>query len=654
MCGIAGIYNHRLNISHHGGTLKSMLARISHRGPDECGILTSSHMMMGNVRLNIIDLEGGTQPICDQTERYWVVLNGEIYNYIELRAELEKAGFHFQTHSDTEVLVQSYRRWGKECLKKLNGQFAFAIWDKESGDLFLARDRVGIRPLYYTFHNGTFLFASEIKALLQFPGFSPDINIRAIQQIFTFWAPLSPNTAFEQVYEVPPAHYMILKKGKPTIEKYWELSFSSTPEISLTRAMEEFEALLHDAVKLRLRSDVPVAAYLSGGIDSTATTHFIKAIQPDNLQTFSVGFQEDQYDETSYQNEASRYLGTHHTSFTCNNQDIARYFAKTIWHTEVPILRTAPVPMYFLSRLVRDHGIKVVVTGEGADEMLGGYNIFKETMIRQFWSKYPDSRYRPLLLKKLYPYIPYISNANPAMLKMFFGYQLESTASPFYSHLIRWNNTSRLINYLSPERLNGTAHYRPQQDIHPKLPEGFTSWNPLAKAQWLEINLFMSAYLLSSQGDRMAMANSVEGRYPFLDHRLMEFCASLPEHFKLNGLTEKYLLKKIMTRKIPDSIVKRSKQAYRAPISFMINNRDSSEMIQYALSPSKIGQFQLFDSKAVEKLKHKYARGTNISEIDNMALIGVVSSQMLFEQYISNHSKAEKPPARLIKKHIQK
>jgi asparagine synthase (glutamine-hydrolysing) len=654
MCGIAGIYNHLPGSEAQSDILKQMLAQIHYRGPDECGILSAGNVTMGNVRLNIIDLAGGTQPISDQSGNYWIVFNGEIFNYLELREELENKGLRFTTKSDTEVLVQLYALYGTRCLEKLNGQFAFAIWDKKSGELFLARDRVGIRPLYYSWQKGTFLFGSEVKAILEHPDVKPEINVKALRQIFTFWAPLTPGTIFNNIYELPPGHFMLVKNKKTEIKRYWELDYSKTIDYSLPEAMEKFEEIFNDAVKLRLRSDVPVAAYLSGGIDSTVTTRFIKDIQPQNLQTFSIGFEEAQFDETNYQDEASRYLQTDHKRFICNNKDIGEYFSKVIWHAEVPVIRTAPAPMYFLSRLVRENDIKVVITGEGADEMLAGYNIFKEAIIRQFWAKDPDSRLRPLLLKKLYPYIPYIRNASPGMLKMFFGYQLNETNSPFYSHLIRWNNTSRIGNYLSKDSLNGFGQYDPVDDVNALLPANFNQWTQLSKAQWLEINLFMSGYLLSSQGDRMAMANSVEGRYPFLDHRLIEFSASIPDKFKLNGLTEKYLLKKVMLGKLPERIVKRPKQAYRAPISHMINGAGSSEQIRNILSTDKVKSFGLFDPGKVDGLKQKYSVGKNISEIDDMALIGMISTQLLYDQFIRNNDQNKADVSVLnVKKHVK-
>ena len=641
MCGIAGIYSSSRDLVPYRSSLKDMMWQIRHRGPDESGVLSSQKILMGSVRLNIIDLRNGTQPLSDESGRFWVVFNGEIFNYLELKQELTSRGYRFRTESDTEVLVNLYAEEGPGCLEKLNGQFAFAIWDKHQQKLFMARDRVGIRPLYYTRQNGMWVFASEIKALLAVPGIQARVNPQALRQLFAFWTPLSPNTMFEGIYEVPPAHYMILQGDNVVLEKYWDLRYSEQGPRSAERAADEFRELFHDAVKIRLRSDVPVAAYLSGGIDSTATTSFIKEIQPRNLETFSIGFDEADYDETHYQEEASRYLDTRHNRVMCSNKDIVRNLARVVWHTESPLLRTAPVPMYLLSRLVHRHGIKVVITGEGADEMLAGYNIFKETAIRHFWSKQPHSQLRPLLLKKLYPYIPYIQNANPGILKMFFGQNLQDTDSPFYSHQIRWNNTARIKHYLSTSMVHSYDRNDPREDLAKSLPESFDRWTPLAKAQWLESHLFMSGYLLSAQGDRMAMANSVEGRYPFLDHRIMEYAASLPSRLKLNGLNEKYLLKKVMAKRIPENIIKRSKQAYRAPIASLFNGSDTPESIRSILSPDRIQQSNMFDSQAVEGLKKKYTEGKNISETDDMALIGIISSQLFYEQFIQPKGRVE-------------
>ena len=426
--------------------LTRMLTRIRHRGPDESGIYLSEKIGLGSVRLSIIDLATGTMPLSNEDDSLWIVYNGEIFNFIELREELITLGYQFKTTSDTEVILHLYHQYGTDFLQKLNGQFAIAIWNKKSEELFLARDRVGIRPLFYTDVNGAFVFASEIKAFLEYPEIQLNLSPKVLAQYFTFWTSLTPNTAFENVFEVPPGTYMIINSKGITKKTYWELPVCKPEDYEyreIDSAKKAFEELFLDAVKLRLRADVPIAAYLSGGLDSSVTTSFIKSITSDNLHTFSIGFKDKNFDESEFQNEAAHYFKTQHHAVTCGDSEIADQFQDTVYHTEAPLLRTAPVPMQILAKNVRRHHIKVVITGEGADELLGGYNIFKEAQIRHFWAKQPDSKIRPLLLKKLYPYLPQLSKSNPTVLKMFFGYKLDQTDSPVYSHLLRWHNTSQ-------------------------------------------------------------------------------------------------------------------------------------------------------------------------------------------------------------------
>ena len=638
MCGIAGFYQFQDNNDVRISTLRKMLTRIKHRGPDESGIYLSKNIGLGSVRLSIIDLSTGTMPLSNADNSLWIVFNGEIFNYIELREELATKGHTFRTHSDTEVIVHLYEEYGPDFVNKLNGQFAIAIWDKEKQELFLARDRVGIRPLYYTEIGETFVFASEIKSMLEFPAVKLKISPKAITEYFTFWTSLSPSTAFDGVYEVPPGTYMTISEKGIKTKTYWELPICKPNEYKYTNfkeAAKEFETLFSDAVKLRLRADVQVAAYLSGGIDSSVTTSFIKDISPDNLRTFSIGFTEKDYDESSYQNIAAEYFKTEHSSISCSPQDIAENFKDVVWHSEAPLLRTAPTPMSLLAKSVRDQNIKVVITGEGADELLGGYNIFKETKIRRFWAKDPQSKYRPLLLKKLYPYLPQMKNANSNVLKMFFGYKLSETSSPVYSHLLRWNNTSRIKNYLTQEYKDAIGDYDPISTIEQKLGNKLNGYDSLTKAQWIELNLFMSGYLLSSQGDRMGMANSIEGRYPFLDHRLIEFCMSLDPDLKLNGLNEKYLLKKLMKGRLPDSILNRPKQAYRAPIRSTFISDSLPEYLKEMLSDKQIKDSGIFNPEHVSMLLEKMRTKNQVSEVDNMALTAILSTQILHDLFIN-------------------
>lgn len=638
MCGIAGIYTLAGRLQNPEVLLTNMLARIQYRGPDESGIYVNSHVALGSVRLSIIDIQSGQQPFSSPDGKYRIVFNGEIFNYIELKNELRQLGYHFRTESDTEVLLTAFIAFGKDCLSKLNGQFAFAIWNNEKKELFLARDRVGIRPLFYTQTRENFLFGSEIKTLFEHPDVMADFDPVSLGQVFTFWTTLTPATVFKNIFELPPGHFMWVKGNKAYPEKFWALRFPDSNgdqfKGTFQEAKEELQKILTDSVRIRLRADVPVAAYLSGGLDSSATTSLIKEVEPETLQTFSIGFEDNEFDETAYQQEVSNHLNTRHTAFTCTREDIATYFPQVVWHSEIPILRTAPVPMFCLSKKVRESNIKVVITGEGADEMLAGYDIFKEAIIREFWSKQPDSKYRPLLLQKLYPYLAQFQGKNKAMLKFFFGYQLEQTDSPFYSHILRWKNTSNLQNFFSDDLKGYIAGYDYLEAAASLLPEGFSGYSRLSKAQWLESLIFMSGYLLSSQGDRVAMANSVEGRYPFLDFRVIEFAASLPPGFKMQGLNEKFILKRMMDKRLPESVLKRPKQAYRAPIAGSFLSTTGRDYVTDLLSESSISKSGLFSVSAVDKFIKKISSGEMVTEMENMTLAGILSSQILYHQYI--------------------
>ncbi len=638
MCGVAGIIDYRgkTNTVNAVGT---MLRSFSHRGPDESGIYHSPTTTIGSVRLSIIDLQTGQQPLSDISGRYWIVFNGEIFNYIELREDLEKKNVRLKTKSDTEVLVNLFAMYGKNCLNMLNGQFAFAIWDKQKEEIFLARDRVGIRPLFYTVNDSAFYFGSEIKAIFRNREVRRELDPQSLSQIYTFWTALTPGTAFKDIFELSPGHFMTFSRNGIRTEKFWDLNIGPERRAqSLPEALEQFNELFTSAVRIRLRADVEVAAYLSGGLDSTTTVAYIRDIEPGILNTFSIGFEDKDFDESKYQDEAVRYLDTNHQSITCSSKEIAEAFPKVVWHSETPLTRTAPTPMLILSKLVRDNNIKVVITGEGSDEILAGYDIFREAVIRQFWSRQPGSSIRPMLLKRIYPDIPHLRNASPNILKMFFGYKLEDTGNPLYSHLLRWNNSNHIKKHFSDSIKASVNGYDPLEDLAGKLPQDFDNWSTLAKAQWLETTVFMSGYLLSSQGDRMAMANSVEGRYPFLDYRVIEFCSSLPDRLKLNGTNEKYLLKKLMTGRIPDSIVKRPKQPYRAPISSVFLAKDRPDYVSELLSERMISKAGVFDAGSVTSLLEKIQKSATASEMENMVLTSVISTHLLHHQFIDDQN----------------
>jgi asparagine synthase (glutamine-hydrolysing) len=652
MCGFAGILNlsSRDVISEY--LILRMISILNHRGPDEKGVYVDNHIHMGHSRLSIIGLQGGIQPISNEDGTLWIVYNGEVFNYIELKADLEKKGHKFTTQTDTEVVLHLYEEMGPSCLSELNGQFAIAIWDSMKKELFLARDRVGICPLYYTFQNGRLLFASEIKALFVEPQVVREIDLASLKQIFTCWTTIGQKTIFKNIHSLCPGHYMLIKDGSDSVVQnaYWRIPYYPIEQQWIgtqEEAAEEICDILVDAVRLRLRADVPVGAYLSGGLDSSIITSIIAGKFNNRLKTFSLGFAEKAFDEAAFQAEMVERLHTDHSQTRISNRQVRDFFSKVIWHCEKPLLRTGPVPLFMLSNLVRDNGFKVVLTGEGADEIFGGYNIFKEAKIRYFWARQPQSKYRPLLLERLYPYIFENPSRTRTYLQKFFSVSTQDLRDPLMSHRKRWENTQRCIGFFTKDILNDLSDVNPLEDLSAWLPDGFEHRDIFSRAQWLEMTVFMSNYLLTSQGDRVSMANSVELRVPFLDHRLIDFTARLPARWKLHGLEEKYVLKKAFRGLLPENILARPKQPYRAPIGQAFFCHDNTK-INELISKDQVSNTNIFDFKKVEHLFNKCMdqRQGNISESQNMAVVGILSTQLIHEQFINGFSSMQIQPSK--------
>lgn len=636
MCGICGSVAIG-SLAVEPDLVQRMTSALRHRGPDECGIYTDTGVGLGHARLSIIDLTGGGQPMFTEDRSVGITFNGEIFNYLELREELIRKGHKFRNRSDTEVILHLYQEEGERCVERFNGQWAFAIWDVTRKRLFLSRDRFGIRPLFYTQTANSFLFASEIKALQACPEVECALDLHALDQIFTFWVTLPPRTAFRNIWQLPPGHCLLLEGGKVRVWEYWRLEYAPVTEETeggQECLREELLALLLDATRIRLRADVPVGAYLSGGIDSTVTTALAKQMVGERLRTFSVSFDDPEFDESAYQQEASDFLATQHSDVHCSYDDIARVFPEVVWHAEQPIIRTAPAPLYLLSELVRKSGFKVVLTGEGADETLGGYDIYKEAKIRRFWGRNPASAWRPLLLKRLYPYMKAIQRQSPSYLKSFFCVTTKDLVNPFFSHLTRWELTARLKVFFS-EDVHAEMRKSPLiEELERTLPRGFLSWAPFNQAEYLEAMYLLPGYILSSQGDRMAMAHAVEGRYPFLDVRVVEFAAKLPPRLKMKVLDQKYLLKEAARGLIPESIRKRHKQPYRAPDGKCFFGRPGSYADEL-LSLETIKRDGIFDPQTVAALVAKFRSGRPTSVKDDMALVGVLSTQILLERFMN-------------------
>ena len=638
MCGIAGICHLYGNQRISRDAITRMTEVVRHRGPDEMGIYLDDHIGMGHARLSIIDLASGSQPIHNEDSTLWIVYNGEVFNYKELRRRLCDKGHRFYTASDTEVLVHLYEACGPDMLKMLNGQFAFAIWDSKKRELFLARDRVGIRPLHYTVHNGMLVFASEIKSIFTVDAIPRRMDPAAMEQIFTFWTTLPARTAFEGIHELKPGHFLKVSQGKIKTHRYWDIPVARQSEHlnwPTNRISEHVRELLLDAVRIRLRADVPVGSYLSGGLDSSGITAMIVQNFDNDVSTFGIRFEEKDFDEGTHQQNMVEYLDAKHSEICAANDRIGASLPDVIWHVEKPLLRTSPIPLYLLSQLVRNNGLKVVMTGEGADEVFGGYNIFREAKIRRFLARHPDSPARLGLIGCLYPYI-FSDRRLRHSVQSFFTKGLDQAEGPLFSHLLRWNSTSRIKAFFSDRIKNDIDGNNVFDDVEASIPEDIKNGDYLAKAQYLEMSIFMSNYLLSSQGDRVAMANSVEIRLPYLDTRIMEFMAKVPARWKILGLSEKHLLKKIFKGILPKSIIDRNKHPYRAPIANTLFGKNNPEYVAEMLSENSIRRAGLFNPEKVARLVKKIQTARTTGEIDSMAIVGILSTQIIHDRFVDN------------------
>lgn len=621
----------------------SMISPLRYRGPDESGVYLDSQIGLGHLRLSIIGIDGGTQPICNESGELWIVYNGEAYNYLELKEDLLARGHRFTTQTDTEVLLHLYEEYGPACLEKINGQFALAIWDSAKRELFLARDRVGVRPLYYAWtQSGQLLFASEIKAILAVTG-RRELDPEAISQLFVFWSTLPGRTFFAGVEALPPGHYLLVGRERTRPRAYWRIPSFSPEErcrLELPQAAEAFAELLDDAVRLRLRADVPVGAYLSGGLDSSIIACLIARHCKSRLKTFSLAFVDPAFDESPAQEEMVRHLGTDHRRVLVEDHQIRRLLPETVWHCEQATLRSSPVPMFLLSELVRSEGYKVVLSGEGADEMLGGYNIFKEAKIRGYWGRLPGSARRPRLLERLYPYVFTNPARGRSFLQEFFAVSPEQLDDNFFSHAVRWGGGIRNLAFLSAQYRDCLTGYDPREELSRWLPEGFGELDLLSRAQVLEIELFLAGFLLSSQGDRVAMAHSVEMRHPFLDYRVIDFSFRLPAKWKMRGLEEKYFLKRACRAMLPEPIVRRAKQPYRAPVSALFAAAAPADYVDDLLSERSLKASGYFDPGKATRLYRKVltAPAGTVGEFANMALMGIISTEILHRQFVAASS----------------
>lgn len=627
-----------------------MLSALHHRGPDGRGVWEAPGVGLGHARLAIIDLAGGAQPLWNEDGSIVVSFNGEIFNYVELRRELLQLGHVFRTQSDTEVLVHLYEELGDRFLERLNGQFALALWDSRRRRLLVARDRQGIRPVVYCRQAGRLWFASEAKALFAAGAIRPELDAAGISEVLTYWAPLPGKTAFAGVHALPPGHLLVVEEGRePQVSRWWDWTFPPAGgefPVRMPEAAAVTRTLLEDAVRLQLRADVPVAAYLSGGIDSSLIAALVHRLQPGRMRTFSLVFADAEFDERPWQQQLARSLGSEHEEVPVTTADIAAAFRRFVRHVEAPVVRTGGVPLMLLADAVRAAGFRVALSGEGADEMFGGYDLFKEAKIRRWLARHRASAWRPRLLSRLYPYLPRSPVAGGSLAGHAFLRDLDQAGTASFAHAPRWTSTQRAWQFMTPDALAAVAPRDDFSGATDLLPPGAGAWSALARDQYLEAALLMSGYLLAAQGDRPAMAASIEVRVPFLDHRIAEWAARLPPALKLRALEEKAVLRRAAAGLVPPALQARPKQPYRAPDSacFFAAGRPLP-WVADLLSAGNLRSVGLFEPAAVDRLVVKCAAGRAGGFADNMAFVGILSTMVLHGELVASaaqsHSRQE-------------
>lgn len=625
MCGIAGLINTR-----EAETVRAMLARIAHRGPDGLGAVIGDGWAMGTARLAVIDPESGEQPISDATGRYWLCYNGEIYNYRELRAELERKGVTFRTQCDTEVVLEAWLAWGAACLERFNGGFAFALYDRLEERLILARDRFGKRPLFYARHGDALLFASEMKAFLCVPGFTFEQDAQQLSSILAQWTPLPEQTGFSGIAALPMGEWLSFRHGAVQQHVYVPLRFEDCePPADERDAIERIRARVSDSVKLRLRSDVEVGVYLSGGVDSAIVAQQVCEITGKPPATFSVTFDDAALDESSGQLQMAKHLGTQHYPLHVRANDIAGACPAALYHAEIPAFRSAFIPMFLLSRHTRAHGIKVILSGEGADEAFLGYDLFKETLLRRDWDEMPTDA-RNGRLAQLYPHLTHYGPEDMAALTGLYQQFSKERIPGLFSHELRFQNgrfSARLIKG-AHDPLQTIAAFAAQHD-------GLKSLSPIQRAQWLEYKTLLPGYLLSTQGDRAALAHGVENRCPFLDPDLFKLACSVNLRFD-DGFDEKRLLRKAFADRLPSAIVNKRKFPYRAPdaAAFAATRPDYLELLQ---SETELAKLPFLDAAFARRLSAKMLTrpAEEISTKENQTFLFLLSIVLLHRFFVS-------------------
>jgi len=604
MCGIVGILSLKPALRIEKTILDRMVSAIAHRGPDGKGSYLDNWVGLGHCRLSIVDIEHGKQPISNEDDTIWICCNGEIYNHLDHREHLEAKGHHFKTKCDIEVILHLYEEHGDDCVNFLNGMFAFSIWDLPNQRLLLARDHMGIKPLYYAKTESAFLFASEAKALFASGLVRPSLDARSIDNFFSFTYPLQPRSMFRGVNQLLPAEEVVIERGRVSNRRYWMLHFEEPPRTRPIREYaEELLALLKKSVKRQLMSDVPVGAYLSGGIDSSIIVALMKNLNNSSPETFSIVYNDPRYDESHAIQVAVRSLGVvNHTMVA--EPSLAESYPHILYHLEIPFRHPISIPYYHLSRFVREQGVKVVLTGEGSDENFGAYNVFVADKVRRIIAQFPFMYLRRLGYKigcrlrgqsDSLEYLLKVHFESPELLFSRYG-----TVPPWYYH---WRMLDSLRQGIySSTMCEELAGVDVEEELVMMNKSPMNGLHPHNASIWLETQTRLPNWILVI-GDRCSMAHGVEARVPYLDHELVEYVARLPVSLKLHWFNTKYILREASKGLIPQEIVKRRKFAFQTPIWSWFFSNGSPSFVEEVLSENSIRQIGIFDSQEVTKAR---------------------------------------------------
>lgn len=624
MCGITGFVSKDVAepAVERAARLDRMCASIIYRGPDEQGTVVAGRAALGMRRLSIIDIKTGQQPIFTEDGNLAIVFNGEIYNFQEVKRELSSLGHSFKTNSDTEVIVHAFEEFGEKCLYKLRGMFAFAIWDLRSESLFIARDRIGKKPLFYTLTDkGEFIFGSELKTLLAHGGFEKKIDSAALDAYLSFGYVPEEFCIINNVKKLPPGFFLRFQDGKITTHKYWDLDLTPAFERSESEWADALFNKIREAVGIRMISEVPLGAFLSGGVDSSTVVGMMSQLSSKPVKTFSIGFHEDSFDELKYARIAARHFRTDHHEFIVT-PDLFDVIGEIVWHFDEPFADQSALPTYLLSKMARDH-VTVVLSGDGGDEMFAGYDRYVIDQARNTYSRIPEV-VRRQGLRRVSAALPHSSFGK----NFLYNISLDpidryiDSVSTFNLPRKRQLYTSDMFAALNGSRSAGEALFA----RFAKTPPGS---DPLARLLYLDSKTYLPGDILTKV-DRMTMANSLEARVPLLDHEVIELAAGMASHLKLKGGQTKYILKKAMAGLVPDNILHREKQGFGVPIESWINDQ-LRDQIYDDLSGQRMRERGWFDQKYVEILlnEHSSARRDNSNALWELWML-----ELWFRRYI--------------------